>query len=209
MKITLKIHFTSTNILQRTEQIEQSACYWIKSDLSTENTETETPLRHSGLVRYKAVHAHISIVLCSIWSRQKPVNRKKKKNKTTKTKQLWFLCWCWLTLAWLQTDTVRVCTSRSNIIQTSFSELLTSYGQFIANAWEIVNPRFIHKETELWVKHTYHTFWENSTSKLTAVMWIQEIFTYLLAFVSKIISFQLHFLPLDFFTSRTITQRLK
>lgn len=47
------------------------------------------------------------------------------------------------------------------------------------------------------MKHIFHTFWENRTSKLTPVMWIQDIFTHLLAFTSRIIYFQLHFLPLQ------------
>lgn len=41
-----------------------------------------------------------------------------------------------------------------------------------------------------------HTVWENSKSKLTAVVWIQEIFTHLLVFTSRIISLQSQFLPL-------------
>lgn len=63
VKITLKIYFTSTNMLQRTSWLEQIACYWIKSDFSTENTERLNLL--CRLVRYKAVHTPISIVLCS------------------------------------------------------------------------------------------------------------------------------------------------
>lgn len=47
------------------------------------------------------------------------------------------------------------------------------------------------------MKPMFRTFWENSTSKLTAVMWIQEIFTQRLAFTSRIIHFQLCFLPLQ------------
>lgn len=52
------------------------------------------------------------------------------------------------------------------------------------------------------MKHMYHIFWENSTSNLTALRWIQEIFTRLLAFTSKIIYFQL-----NFFTFGTIYQQ--
>lgn len=46
------------------------------------------------------------------------------------------------------------------------------------------------------MKHVFHTFWENSKAELAAVMWIQELFTHLFVFTSRIISLQSQFLPL-------------